>query len=317
MPKVFPLDSRDAIHRCVHVIRTFLSYLLHHDVCPEYKDQIFAARKTCDTGEAQLCLLRESARMLPGDFNKACSIIWGGQYRDAYVEPGSEWAKEAGIAPSMSMDLANRTVMAALSNESYFSEEVVAQYTAQNDAKKTKVVRAFQADLEVARIDFSNSQVRAQYGRAVLQGIKPLGRLTVRTWDHPGCLDEDLTEEEEAERAAKGRPVETYEFWVEDAVLENVFVGMKLQVVVRELSFGVFYFDTLTGSLCSFYNLVSNEDMIGWRAHKYLPPREEEVGEERGFDGEGKEGEGDKAGGGDDEPILEKFEKGEDINIQV
>ena len=306
----------------MHVIRAFLNYLLHHDVCPEYEEQIYNARKTCDVGEAQLWLLHESARALPGDFNKACSVIWGGQYFNSYIDPDNEWAKRIGLKPGMTKEQAHVVFVAALSNHG--TEENFQAYVAQNSNKRTKIVRQFEASLEVTDIQFASYDVRQQYKAPAINGLHPTGKLKAQTWHNPATAEDDLTEEEEAALAKAGqRPVETFEFWVEDVVLEKMFVGMKLHVQVYELSFRVYYFDTVTGTLCSFYSFVPNEDMIGWREHKYLPPREDVVGVEHGEGDDGGDGAADGANDGVDdgtdevEELLAKYDEAEDIIVGV
>ena len=315
LPRVFIHDKREQLKMHVHVIRSFLNYLLHHDVCPEYRDQLFAARRTCDAGEDQLWRLRQSSLVLPGDFNHACSVIWGGQYFDSYVGDDAEWVEKLKIAPGMKPEHALKIFTAAFSNHG--TDAQVAKYSAQKARKETKVVREFQTFFEVTGIQFATDEVKQVYEMAVLAGVRPVGKMTARTWHCPADPDEDLTEEEEAELKRNGRPVETFEFWLEDSVLETLFEGMRIQAQVYELSFGVYYFDTVTASVCAFYEFVPNEDMIGWREHRYLPPRPtlmddcEEPGE-----GE-KEGEEGEEEGDDVEKLLEGYEKGEDINIEV
>ena len=61
-----------------------------------------------------------------------------------------------------------------------------------------------------------------------------------------------------------------------DEILKKCFVGMKFITVVKELSFGVLYFDSLLGIFCSFCKVLPNEEMIGWREPEttWLPMRE-------------------------------------------
>lgn len=48
------LTSEDKVKHLVGIIRNFLNYLLYHDVCPEYKDQIYAARALCDRASTEI-----------------------------------------------------------------------------------------------------------------------------------------------------------------------------------------------------------------------------------------------------------------------
>ena len=320
LPRCLILEKRETIKQYVHVIRSFLNYLLHHDVCPEYRQQVLDARKTCDAGEAQLWLIRESASALPGDFNQACSMIWGGQYFNTYVGEDNEWAKSVGIEPGMSPEQAKKIFTAGLSL--YGTNASVNQYNTENETKQTKIVRQFETFLEITEIQYPTADARDFYNLPVLKGLSTLGKIQARTWHCPDAPDEDLTEAEEAAIAANGRPIETFAFWVEEGVLDKLFDGMKLRAQVYELSFGVYFLDTVTACLCSFFAVVPNEDMIGWREHRYVPPKEDVFDDGKGAgpqpcddDGEG-EGDKDKEMEGE-EQFLEKFEKGMDIDVEV
>jgi hypothetical protein len=74
------------------VIRNFLSYVLHHGVCPEYTQDVLAARKVCDVAEKELWAIKKVHNLLPGDFNIATSIAYGGHYQGNYFRP--EWAAD-------------------------------------------------------------------------------------------------------------------------------------------------------------------------------------------------------------------------------
>ena len=270
MPAIFDLSQESNIKNHVQVIRNFLNYLLHHDVCPEYRDQIEAARRTCDTGAAQLWLIQQSLVALPGDFNKACSTIFGGYYQsDPVADRG--WAEKMGLSKGFDHEKASHILQGGLA--AYGDEAMCDLYNRQVASNKARHVNSFKTTIEVTALEFASAEVEDLYHHPSMSGCIPLGKLGAQTWHCEGDSLEDLTEEEEARRARNEDPTHKYEFWVENVVLEKMFVGMKLEVIVHELSFGVRYFDTVSAALCSFYCEVPNELMIGWKPHKYLEPR--------------------------------------------
>lgn len=89
------------------MIRNFLNYLLHHDVCPEYKDQVYAARSLLDQADRELWLCVRAGRSLPGAFNTACSELFGGALGGLWVGD-QDWYKkisdklpDIGVSPQM------------------------------------------------------------------------------------------------------------------------------------------------------------------------------------------------------------------------
>lgn len=74
------------------VMRNFYNYLLHHDVCPEYEDEIFAARKVVDDAKTQLVAIHHLSRLVPGDFNVSCSVLLDGNLAGSHgvCQPSSE-----------------------------------------------------------------------------------------------------------------------------------------------------------------------------------------------------------------------------------
>lgn len=79
-------------------IKNFLNYLLYHDVCPEYKENINAARVSCDIATKQLWDNHRFVANGPGDFNKACSMLFGGYYFDPDADE-SDWVNEKSPSP--------------------------------------------------------------------------------------------------------------------------------------------------------------------------------------------------------------------------
>ncbi|MCJ1471078.1 hypothetical protein MMC07_009726 [Pseudocyphellaria aurata] len=291
MPSVFDLLSPTRIKSYVAIIRNFLNYLLHHDVCPEYDEQIQAARRVCDHAERELLQIAEVNRQLPGDFNRACSEIFGGIYQGLYLGD-QEWAEGVDGSGEMSPETARKTFRVGLTAQA--SEEVFQKYTAQGADKSIGVTSVFDAGLEVTELIPPDQEVLALYNAAAGKDLQPVGKLRAKSWHNPLSDPEDLTvEEEAAATAGETGPTEQYEFWVEEELLRHCFVGMKIETKVHRTSFGLDYFDAVTGVYCSFFRVLPNELIIGWREPgPRLPMREKPGG------GEGGGGEGDEGGEG-------------------
>ena len=199
--------------------------------------------------------------MLPGFFNTACSTIYGGTFQDSFIGD-QEWAQELDVYKGMSPQLARQTFKVGLMANA--STEMFERYKSQSEGSSIGITSAHDTGLEVTELILANREALKLYDHAAAKGLRALGKMKARTWFHPGDPDDDLTEEEE-QAGAVMREVKEYEFWVEDELLQRCFVGMKLETTVRHLSFGLDFFDNIAGAHCSFYTMLPNEAMIGWR----------------------------------------------------
>lgn len=199
--------------------------------------------------------------MLPGNFNQACSTIYGGTYQDTYIGD-QDWAREVEGYKGMGPKLARQTFKIGFTANA--SNEMYERYKSQSASRSIGITSAVDTGLEVTELVLANREALKLYDRQVAAGLRALGKMRARTWFHPGDPDDDLTEEEE-QAGAMTREVKEYEFWVEDELLQRCFVGMKLETTVRRLSFGLDFFDNIAGVYCSFYRILPNEVMIGWK----------------------------------------------------
>lgn len=239
-------------------------------------------------------MLVQAGRVLPGEFNTACSEIFGGSLRGLYVGD-QEWAEgfdTSGVG--ISYQMAQKVLRTGLIARA--SEESLHLFKKQDDANKIKIMSEIETGLEVTELIPAEEEVLEFYQSPHGKDLKPLGRLRAKTWYYPGAPDEDLTEEEERAAGSAVKDIKEYELWVEDHVLEKCFVGMKFITVIKELSFGVRYFDALFGLYCSFYDVLPNEEVIGWREPEktWLLPRENANAEEANGENEVEEANGEK-----------------------
>ncbi|RYP39145.1 hypothetical protein DL767_002325 [Monosporascus sp. MG133] len=70
-----------AIEKASKLIKNFLNYVLQHDACPEYADNIMAARNICDIAPLEMRATHELVHELPGIFNRAAASLFCGDER--------------------------------------------------------------------------------------------------------------------------------------------------------------------------------------------------------------------------------------------
>lgn len=194
-------------------------------------------------------------------------MIFGGSFYGTYIGD-QEWAKGIEMPGQMSPDTARVVFKIAL--VAHASEEVWKNYNAQSEEGSIRVTGAFNSSFEVTELIVPGNEVLNIYKTPDATGIKPVGKIKVKTWFNPNDYERDLTEEEEqAEAAARAinesGPKNEYEFWIEEDLLSCLHVGTKMTTKVHRTSFGVNYFDSVHAVYCSFYTLLPNDEIIGWR----------------------------------------------------
>ena len=269
MPLLFDLFTAELIVTKVGTIRNFFNYLLHHDVAPEYRKQIYDARSTCDLAENQLCKIRHLNVLLPGKFQTACSEIFNGSLRGYGVSAAQDWNRsclqegtdEIGLTP----EKAKQTFKVGLAAQA--TDEVLAKYEGQGKSNTITTTRVVEkVGLEITAIIRPDADIKRLYTHPSASGLHPLGKVLAKAWHPPDIPNYDTpldlpTEVPSTFSATEDRK---FEFFIEDHILSQIFLGMKCIVTVRELSFGITYFDEISGIYCSFYDVLPNSLMDNW-----------------------------------------------------
>lgn len=264
---MFPIDDQKDVELYAMTIRNFLNYVLHHRACEDYTRDVMNARIVCDVAEKELWDIKQLQREIPGDFNMAASTLYGGRYAGVHMGD-AEWAKEdpyykdyQAADQGFSIPEAERifkTAIAFAGDDQLFTKAMGFDVDIINSSSKC---------YEVVGIERPDLQTKAEYdsvrnfeGTSGL--IKALGHLKVKYWEGPQDEDEDRSDDEE-DTGIDRDTVET--FWLEDEFLKHCYVGLKMEVEVKELNIGIKYIDEFKGLYCSFYTHLPNEKMLGWK----------------------------------------------------
>lgn len=338
LPTVQELHRPEQFKACTNVIRNFLNYLLYHDVCPEYADQIYEAKKSCDQSDIQLPMCSRLTGLLPGTFNKACSILFGGYYQDLYIED-VEHMKALNITPGMRREEAVKIFLAGLA--AFGTESMVEMYNVQASNDEIKLKQQFDGHLEVISVQPPPTNVLELYELASQRGIHPVGTVKFLNWRHPGGSIPQMAPEEVGKWKVAPYERKEYQMLVDIDLLPLIKVGTKLACSWRETSFGLWYFDGIMSVLSPMYTWLQNEPMMDWVTPKMLAwrPRasqddySEGIMAEVGYDNHVAQDDKKDAGetkapmkneekkdGDSDEDIpaeYKHFEKGEDIFLSI
>ncbi|KAI9883502.1 MAG: Cleavage polyadenylation factor subunit clp1 [Watsoniomyces obsoletus] len=297
VPYNWDLTTPIQVHYYVNIIRNFLNYILHHNVCPEYSEQVLATRRICDLAETELNLVREVARLMPGDYNVACSTQFEGYYKGMYTGD-QDWAKELSVKIGLSdMQVKKVLSMALINVQGYTTEKAELV----NHPENIHVLRKEDLSLEVTGIVHPDEDVKRVYAARSDPEMKPIGKIKARYWVNPFAVAEDVSDDGEEETDPFRK--EELEFWLEEEILEKAFVGMKFESVVCQVLVGggkgrfddgvdqdgsveqngennavngkgdtdtgdgytLLFLDRVWAVYCSFYTNLPNEMMIGWK----------------------------------------------------
>ncbi|KAJ4379833.1 hypothetical protein N0V86_005017 [Didymella sp. IMI 355093] len=277
------------IKTACQVLRSFYNYLRYHRVCPEYDEQLQAALEMCDIAERELVKVDAAGLALPGDFNTSASTLFDGAHAGLFAGDKS-WAQKAEIDGVTVNEMGLREQEARIK----FSTGVAALGTDEQQdlvgATNLKITKKESISLEVISINMPDHITREVYAtqtevvRHKLGHLEPLGKLICKIWHADDCDEWDLPKG----KYPDGRPHKVdqggrLEFWVEECVLHECFVGMKMDASIITLEGGIAILDQVKQTHCSFYTWLPNElwmdnkpKDVRWLA-KGLPHYEEDV----------------------------------------
>lgn len=134
------------------------------------------------------------------------------------------------------------------------------------EAGKLGIIEHISAGLAVVDIQPPTNLTKEAYevqSKAIqnkLGSLEPLGKLICKTWYVGDCDEWDLPKKKypggKPDRASAGC---NYDFWVEESVLVECFVGMKLDAEILKLDGGITILDEVHESMCSFFTWLPNE----------------------------------------------------------
>lgn len=274
------------IKNACQVLRSLYNYLRYHRVCPEYDDQLQEALKMCDTAERELVKVDAAGIALPGDFNTSASTLFGGSHAGLFT--GDQiWAQDVEKEGVPCNDIGVRNEEARIK----FSTGVAVLGTDEQQdllgATDLNIIKKESIGLEITAIimpDVITKELYATQSEVVqhkLGHLEPLGKLMCKVWYADDCDEWDLPKDKYPDGKPHKVDQRQFEFWVEENVLKECFVGMKIDAGIITLEGGITILDEVKQTHCSFYTWLPNElwmenkpKEVRWLA-KGLPDYEE------------------------------------------
>lgn len=249
LPKSIGVASQES-KLAIDTILNFLRYIQHHDVCPEYEDNLAQAREICDRARSELPSIGKVIAAMPGDFNLACQVLFCSSgkassehlgtvdsdtvYYEARpfdgVEHTNSW--DTGIIAPENFD-AERIFKATIS----IHEPGLIDRVLQHNENPIRVVKIYDDAFVVKEIvapseDIINVYDGIKNKAGKTRTVKPIGRVVLVPtiiedgWDNNPTL---------AEGRPDGEPVSIY---LEHTTLASLKEGMKLRMTICQLSIG-------------------------------------------------------------------------------
>ncbi|KAK4946827.1 hypothetical protein LTR10_014330 [Elasticomyces elasticus] len=263
---MYGFETREQVSMVTTTLERFMDYLLQHDVCPEYRDDVLATRNLCREAQSELWDVAEATRRLPGDFNIACSTMFGGSYAQGYDgeaswRPESEAQAFVGMKPEEARQIIHFGVAGAASEDVYQAY----LHAIHGDGALEVVSVEKYIGFEITRIVPPTEDCKQLYTTAS-QHFRPVGCVYAKSWSNPDTPPEDLTEEEKQAQSLPTTPDETeYVFFMESILQSYLRVGMKVEATVHTLNCGIMFFDEVLNVFPTFDEYLVNELMLGWK----------------------------------------------------
>lgn len=241
----------------------------------------------CDVAERELIKVDAAGLALPGDFNIAASTLFGGSHAGLFTADKA-WAQQA------QKDGVNMNEMGLRDQEARikFSTGVATLGTDEQQdllgAANLRILKKESTGVEITAICVPDDMAREMYAaqtevvRSKLGHLEPLGKLKCKTWYADDCDEWDLPQGKYPDaKPLKVDQGKEFEFWVEENVLSECFLGMKIDATIITLEGGFTILDDVKQTHCSFYTWLPNElwmenkpKELRWLA-KGLPEHEE------------------------------------------
>jgi len=247
-----PEHDKKVTNAACNVIRNFFNYLLFHNVCAEYTDQIREALSTFEGIESELVKLAEVQSVFPGDFSKACSILCGGYYAksqyqgnwmdgDVATDPNNgltakeaKWVACAGIAAfassSKNSDLDLSAELKIVNTEEEVGLEVVAITLPMQMPEETQ--------------EFF-SKLKGTF-------VAPMGKLLCKRYHFQHAAPLDLPFKDASDR-------DSFEFVLDEGSLQKCYPGLKIIATVKETNAGLNFIDYWSECYGTFYTWRWND----------------------------------------------------------
>ncbi|KAJ2904758.1 argonaute-binding protein 1 [Zalerion maritima] len=224
----------------IQVVENFLNYVLHHNVCPEYEENINKARIICKQAkEEAFDIPRIQYILLPGSFNQALA--------DQCEPEGPDKDQAAAVL---------RTVM------TWGDDELIQKFPAKGEER---LALTGSQDRRLEILEVNRAEANLMDGDEFYSPIAPIGRILARDTFIEDGFSVTPTEEEWRAEQAENPTVESFSLWINDAVLALMRPGQKIRADILETKQGIRILGKISDVYPSYYVFLPQNLMVGWK----------------------------------------------------
>ncbi|KAL7934379.1 Argonaute siRNA chaperone complex subunit Arb1 domain-containing protein [Trichoderma chlorosporum] len=249
---IIPLTGlqTEPMEDAIDVIENFLRYVLHHDVCPEYEENVKEAMELCAMAKEEWPMLNSLQTALPGLFNLAAMELFSKTEPDAWAfdlfqVPEGFDAKSVFYSAVAMLDDAKML-------EHLFGDAV-------------KLVDQYECTMEVTKVSLPIKGLVERFEKLAITTndnkkirLLPLGKLTLK----PATI-EDGWVEPDMQHPLQGKEIDLY---FEQNILTNLKPGMKMTLEICDLGADIRFVKHIRKIVPSFYTFLPQELMVHFRA---------------------------------------------------
>ncbi|KAH7182530.1 Argonaute complex, subunit Arb1 [Fusarium flagelliforme] len=235
----------------ISTVENFLRYVLQHNVCPEYEDDVKAAMEVCKTAAEEWPMIRQLCAALPGHFNLAAAELFCPETITEESWSFLDFKRPEDFDPTSVFFTAF-----ALMDEPDLFEKLT--------TKRPTITREFDCTLELVE-KFRPSDDIVKRVKSLVIGDKaayhaPVGKAIFKQ----GVIEDDW------ERPPTTWPIEeaTMTLFFDDALLANMVPGMKIEANICELDAGLRFVKGIENIVPSFYVYLPQEMMRHYKEPK-------------------------------------------------
>lgn len=255
------LDTSEGVAKITNVLTNFYRYLLHHDACPEYRDDIHKAINVCSIANTEAVQAVRVADCMPDGFNSACSVLFEGNYAGVFSTDESwDGADNIGwnVQEAATVFLAAVAVHGTPSQYADTQSRIGAATSTGDPLSWRHGLRTRSIEgiaLQIVSIEQIDASARDFYDSQQIQNtfLYPIGKVHCRMArrGQPFPSDQELSVPQD----------ELQTLWIEQDILQSCFVGMQIDAEVRTLDNGRSWLDSVRGVNGSYYLNLPNEHM--------------------------------------------------------
>lgn len=233
----------------IGMVENFLRYVLHHDVCPEYENDVKEAMAVCNDAREEWPMLWGLYASLPGQFNLAAAELFNQDTHESWSF--TSFKRPENFDPKAVFF----TTLAFLDDIDLF--ESLSKGT-------PKVSKEYSCTLELIDTFRPDQAITKQLKSVIVEGnspgFVPIGSAIFKPaiieddWEQPAALAPDI-----------GQEVMLY---FDDGMLENMKPGMKMTLTLCELDVGFKFVKTIEIIVPSFYTYLPQEMMRHFKEPK-------------------------------------------------